>query len=65
MLYPSMSDLLKKINNRYMLVNVAARRARDLAQDAEENDYKLEEKSVTLALDDIIEGRIEIDEQQK
>ncbi|MBQ1271663.1 MAG: DNA-directed RNA polymerase subunit omega, partial [Clostridia bacterium] len=28
MLYPSMNELLKKIPNRYSLVNVAAKRAR-------------------------------------
>ena len=35
MLYPSMNDLLKKVNNRYMLVNLTAKRARDIADEAE------------------------------
>ena len=35
MLYPSLSDLLKKVHNRYSLVNVAAKRARDIAEQAE------------------------------
>lgn len=59
MLYPSMSDLLKKVHNRYSLVNVAAKRARDIAAAAEEDpDIHLDEKPVSLALDDIMNDRI-------
>ncbi len=59
MLYPSMSDLLKKIPNRYALVNVAAKRARDIAARAEEDtELHLEEKPVSMALDDIMNDRI-------
>ncbi len=59
MLYPSMSDLLKKVPNRYALVNVAAKRARDIAANAEEDpDIHLEEKPVSMALDDIMNDRI-------
>ena len=50
MLYPSMSDLLKNVNNRYMLVNLTAKRARDIATLAEENETPLAEKPVKLAL---------------
>lgn len=59
MLYPSLSDLLKKVPNRYSLVNVAAKRARDIAEQAE-NDPEMvaEEKPVSLALDDIMSGKI-------
>ncbi len=58
MLYPSMSDLLKKVNNRYMLVNLTAKRARDIAAAAEENQIPLSEKPVKLALNDIMAGRV-------
>ncbi|MEA4920584.1 MAG: DNA-directed RNA polymerase subunit omega [Clostridiaceae bacterium] len=59
MLYPSMSDLLKKVHNRYSLVNVAAKRARDIADDAENNpDIHLTQKPVSMALQDIMSGRI-------
>lgn len=61
MLYPSMSDLLKKIPNRYSLVNVAAKRARDIAAQAEEENPEspvTAEKPVSIALDDIMSGRI-------
>ena len=36
MLYPAMNKLNSRIPNRYMLVNVVARRARQIAEDAED-----------------------------
>ena len=65
MLHPSMSELLTKIDNRYLLVNVTAKRARELAEDAEENEITLTEKPVKLALDDIMSGRIVVLPQQE
>ena len=41
MLYPAMNKLTANIPNRYLLVNVVARRARQIAQQEE----KAEEKS--------------------
>ena len=35
MLYPAMNTLTKNVPNRYLLVNVVARRARQIAEDAE------------------------------
>lgn len=64
MLYPSMSDLLKKVNNRYMLVNLTAKRARDIADEAEENHIALSEKPVKMALNDIMSGNIVLKEYQ-
>ncbi len=58
MLYPSMSELLGKVDNRYSLVNIAAKRARDIAEYADEKGIPLNEKPVTMALDDIVNGRI-------
>ena len=60
MLAPSMKDLLTHIDNRYMLVNIAAKRARDIAINAEEREISLTEKPVTLALNDIIDGKVEV-----
>ena len=65
MLHPSMSELLTKIDNRYLLVNVTAKRARELAEEAEENEITLAEKPVKLALDDIMSGRIVVVPQQE
>jgi len=58
MLHPSMTELLEKVDNRYLLVNVAAKRARQIAEEAEINEVKLNEKPVKLALDDIVSGKI-------
>lgn len=65
MLHPSMSELLTKIDNRYLLVNVTAKRARELAEEAEENEIALAEKPVKLALDDIMSGRIAVLPQEE
>ena len=58
MLEPTMSDLLEKIPNRYLLVNVAAKRARDIADSAEQAEEPLDEKPVKIALYDIMDGRV-------
>ena len=46
------------VPNRYLLVNVVARRARQIAEEAEEAGEHLDEKPVTLAIDEVAEGRI-------
>ena len=58
MLYPPVSKLLEHIPSRYLLVNVVARRARQIAEEAEETGTHLDEKPVTLAIDEVAEGRI-------
>ena len=59
MLYPAMTTLNSYIPNRYMLVNVVARRARQIAETAEDEGVRLEEKAVTLAIDEIALGKID------
>ena len=59
MLYPAMNKLNAYIPNRYMLVNVVARRARQLAADAERTGERLSEKPVTLALHEVADGKID------
>ena len=56
MLYPAMNKLTSYIPNRYMLVNVVARRARQIAQTAENEGEILEEKPVTMAINEVAEG---------
>ncbi len=56
MLYPPMSELLKKINSRYLLVNVVAKRSRDLAEMALEKNEPLEDKPVSLAVQQLAGG---------
>ena len=59
MLYPAMNTLTSYVPNRYMLVNVVARRARQIAEAAEDEGVRLEEKAVTLAIDEVALGKID------
>ena len=59
MLYPAMNKLTSFVPNRYMLVNVVARRARQIAEAAEENGVVLEEKPVTLAIHEVADGKLD------
>ena len=58
MLYPPVADLLKNVESRYLLVNVVAHRARQIAADAEELQEELLEKPVTLAIREVAEGKL-------
>ena len=58
MLYPPVADLLKNVDSRYLLVNVVAQRARQIAQEAEDNQEELTEKPVTLAIREVAEGKL-------
>ena len=59
MLYPAMNKLKSHIPNRYMLVNVVALRARQIADAAEEAGVQLDEKPVTLAILEVADGKID------
>ena len=56
MLYPPVADLLKNVDSRYLLVNVVAQRARQIASKAEELQEDLPEKPVTMAIKEVAEG---------
>jgi len=58
MLYPAMNKLTANVPNRYLLVNVVARRARQIAQEAEDAGEKMDVKPVTLAINEVAEGKI-------
>ena len=58
MLYPPVSELLKHVDSRYLLVNVIAHRARQIAMEAEALHEDLEEKPVTLAINEVAEGKL-------
>jgi len=58
MLYPSLQSLLKQVNSRYLLVNIIARRARDIAAGAgDETSY---EKPVSKAIEEIAAGELRV-----
>ena len=58
MLYPPVADLLKDVESRYLLVNVVAHRARQIAAEAEEFGEELTEKPVTLAIREVADGKL-------
>ncbi len=58
MLYPPVADLLKNVDSRYLLVNVVAQRARQIAAEAEQLQEELTEKPVTLAIREVADGQL-------
>ncbi len=58
MLYPPVASLLKDVESRYLLVNVVAHRARQIAAEAEEFGEDLPEKPVTLAIREVADGAL-------
>ena len=56
MLYPAMNKLTQYIPNRYMMVNVVARQ---IAIEAQNHEEHLDEKPVTLAINEVAEGRFD------
>ena len=58
MLYPPVADLLKNVDSRYLLVNVVAQRARQIAFEAETLHEDLSEKPVTLAIREVAAGEL-------
>lgn len=60
MVKPSVTDLLKKANNRYELVIATSKRARQISNGDEPLTNVKEESSVTLAANEIAEGKVTI-----
>ena len=58
MLYPPVADLLRDVQSRYLLVNVVAHRARQIAAEAEEFNEELPEKPVTLAIREVADDKL-------
>ena len=56
--YPPMGDLMDTVGSRYMLVNAVARRAREIADEAEQQNLIIDEKTVSLAIDEIYTGKL-------
>ena len=58
MLYPPIADLLDQVDGRYLLVNVGAKRARQISQEANEIGEDLPEKPVTMAIKEVAAGQL-------
>ena len=62
MINPSIVDLLKKVDNRYSLVIVTSKRARQLI-DGQEPTIKVDsKKSLTFAINEVNEGTISFEQ---
>ena len=59
MLYPAMRALLKKVPSRYQLVNVVASRAREIASEAEIAGEPLDDKPVSIAIQEVADGKLD------
>ena len=58
MLYPAMSELLKHVDSRYLLVNVVAHRARQISIDSELTHEPLPAQPVTMAIQEVARGEL-------
>lgn len=57
MIYPSIDSLIRKVDSKYSLVIVAAKRAREL-QEIEQAPQEIRKKPVTQALEELEAGII-------
>lgn len=57
---PSVQELLEKANNRYELVIATSKRARQISNGAKVKTKVKEESAVTLAANEIAEGKVDI-----
>jgi len=60
MLYPSLASLLKQVNSRYLLVNIIARRAREISSLTDGGSDIGYEKPVSKAIDEIAAGELRV-----
>ncbi len=65
MFNPDLQVVLKNHLSRYSLVVATAKRAREIADQAEENKEIITEKPVSLALDQILKGEYKIIEPEE
>ena len=62
---PSLKKILSNHMSRYSLVIATAKRAREIANEAEEEKIILTEKPVSIARDEILNGEYEIIEPEE
>ena len=65
MVKPTVQELLTKAKNRYELVIATSKRARQISNGAEVKTKVKEESAVTLAANEIAEGKVEIIEPEE
>ena len=65
MCYPSIDDLVKKVDTKYTLVTLAALRARELTEGRPPLIDDTDKKAVSVALEEIYKDKITCDKEKK
>ena len=65
MFNPDLKKLLKNCNSRYSLVVGTAKRAREIRDEAIAREEHVDVKTVSTAIDEILDGKYVIDEPDK
>lgn len=65
MFNPDLQGVLKNHLSRYSLVVATAKRAREIADEAEENKEIITEKPVSMALEQILDGEYTVVEPEE
>ena len=65
LLYPPIKELLVQVPSRYMLVNMVASRARKLSSESEASGEPLEEKAVSLAIREVADGTLTLEQAEE
>ncbi|MEZ3420687.1 MAG: DNA-directed RNA polymerase subunit omega [Eubacterium sp.] len=65
MFNPDLKKLLKNCNSRYSLVVGTAKRAREIREEAVKREELLDTKTVSLAIDDIVNGKYIVEEPEE
>ena len=65
MFNPDLKKMLGHVNSRYSLVVGTAKRAREIRDEAIENDTKLDVKTVSTAIEEICDGKYVIEEPEE
>ena len=64
MLYPPVADLVDKVGSRYQLVNVVAQRARHISAEWEANGEPMDDKPVSIAIDEVYAGKLTVNNEE-
>ena len=62
LLYPPVAELADKVGSRYQLVNIIAQRARHISAQYEAEGEPLDEKPVSMAINEVYAGKLTLSE---
>ena len=65
MFNPDLKKMLGNVNSRYSLVVGTAKRAREIRDEAIKNEERIDVKTVSLAIEDLCDGKYVIEEPQE